>query len=228
MFNHFDLGKKGVGILVMPILLILFLNLASAAPPTFSQTFTEGYTIQIPQDNTLQAGKAYDFDFHVYNISNGKPIFYGIGCYLHIYGITGEHIFSGYQNNASATYDYEFEVPKTNFTTPGEYYYNIQCNGTNLGGYSSANIEVTPSGNMNMLGFYFIALILSLGVMAFGISKGDISLTLLGCFGLYSFGVWTLINGIDIYRNNLTEGLSIVTLGIAGYVSIRSAWEYFK
>lgn len=88
------------------------------------------------------------------------------------------------------------------------------------------NYEVTPSGLTGLSSFYFLAIILSFGLVAFGIWRADISFTILGTFGLYSMGMFILFNGLDSTKNSLTNAIAIITLGIAAYVSVRSALEY--
>ena len=67
----------------------------------------------------------------------------------------------------------------------GELYFT---NGVDFG-RSTFKIEVTPSGFTNTLGFYILILILSLGIVIFGISISDAPITILGSFGLYFLGI---------------------------------------
>lgn len=86
--------------------------------------------------------------------------------------------------------------------------------------------EVTPDGFTGTLGFFFIILILSFGVIVLGLSIKDAPVTILGSLGLYFLAIYILFNGIDGLRDPVyTWALGLITLGIAMYISIRSAYE---
>lgn len=86
--------------------------------------------------------------------------------------------------------------------------------------------EVTPSGEKGLLGFYFLIIILSYGVLAFGLYKQDITVTALSSFALVFLGIYMLFFGIDIFKNYLTNAFSLITIGIGSYVGLRAAHEY--
>lgn len=120
-----------------------------------------------------------------------------------------------------------------NFTLFGRYNGNL---GTHQRHITSTNgvlnntscflYEVTPNGEKGLLGFYFLVIILSYGVIFLGIYKEDITITLLGDFSLFFVGIWILYFGLDVFKNYLTNGFALITLGIASYVGIRVAHEY--
>jgi hypothetical protein len=86
-------------------------------------------------------------------------------------------------------------------------------------------VEVTPDGNTGKLGFYFLILLLSLGVIVLGVSLADPTISLLGSFGLYFIGLYILFYGIDGFKDTVyTWGLGIIVLGLAFYISARSAY----
>lgn len=154
------------------ILVLLFgiIPFISAAPPvTTVQQFTEGYTIQIPQDNILNQNRDYTFEFHVFNITNGKPIISGINCSLHLYNSSGNHIFEGYDDTVSQDLDYSFRVLKGNFSKLESQYYFIGCNSSNYGGFGESIIHVTPNGeeiNTSQLTIYIIILLADIILLA--------------------------------------------------------------
>jgi hypothetical protein len=85
---------------------------------------------------------------------------------------------------------------------------------------------VTPSGFVGTLGFYFIILILSLGIIVFGISIRDPIITILGSLGLYFIGLYIILFGIDGFKDPVyTWALGIIILFLAAYISGKSAWE---
>ncbi len=87
-----------------------------------------------------------------------------------------------------------------------------------------ADFEVSPTGLPSNLGFYIIVLILSLGIIIFGVTRNDPIITLLGSFGLYFLGLYILFNGIVGVKDLVTTwAIGIIMLGLAMYVSIKSA-----
>ena len=93
-------------------------------------------------------------------------------------------------------------------------------------GRTSFEFEVTPSGFVDTLGFYILIVVLSLGVIILGLWKEDAPITILGTFGLYFLGIYTLFYGIAGIKDSVTTwAIGIITLGIAAYISIRAAYE---
>lgn len=127
--------------------MMLFLNFISAVPPvtTVSQ-FSEGFVVEYPAMEYLKQGTDFDFHFHVFNISNGVNLNSGITCFMHIYNSSGNHIYEGFDNVTSHTFDYSFK-PNGLFNEPGLFYYIVQCNNSALGGYTEHAFEVIPTGN---------------------------------------------------------------------------------
>jgi hypothetical protein len=188
------------------ILVIFLIPFAFAVPPvTTTQQFTTGYTIQEPQDNILKLNGGYNFDFHVYNISNGVPKIKDISCMFHLYNQTGSHILISSSTIPTSTFDYEFLANADNFTSLGAYYYNIQCNSTDLGGYATSVVYVTNTGEANPAGivliFFFAGFILILGFLIYII--------------IYSFGHFMKK---DFDFNDLSFNLGIYFALFAFYV----------
>jgi len=158
---------RKVILLISILLLLLVLPLVSSIPKTNPQAFSEGYIIKVPQDNVLKVNTAYAFEFHVYNISDGTPITSGISCYFHLYGSDGEHITELENSTIAHTFDYGFDIPADNLSVIGNYYYNIQCNSTTLGGFDSEILYVSNSGIVLSTGnaiIYSILLMVGIGV----------------------------------------------------------------
>lgn len=134
--------------LILIVALFFVINSAYAAPPfgLGQSAFSEGYNIKVPFKEVFRINEPYDFDIHVFNISNGKPIISNISCYFHLYNKTGAHLYEGFDNTASTSFDYSFGLSSTNFSTLGQYYYIVQCNSTVLGGYNGEYIYVTAQG----------------------------------------------------------------------------------
>lgn len=155
-------------IILALILILSILPLVSAVKPVSEvNAFTEGFIIKHPEDFTLKANQDYEFEFHVYNISNGLAVTSGISCELHFYDDTGHHQYEGLDTTPSHTYDYSFDLNGTNFTE-GDYYYNVYCNSSRLGGFSTIPLEVTLNGRErpgDIVIFFFSAIFLALMVL---------------------------------------------------------------
>lgn len=149
---------------------LLVLPMVIAVPPmTTIQQFTEGYEIRIPQDNILEFNKTYDFEFHVYNITTGLPKHSGVSCYFHLYNETGNHVYEAMVNTVTHDFDYGFKVDAGNFTRVAHLYYNIQCNSSTLGGFSSSIIYITQNGKevTDAQGNLFLGILLSIMLLSF-------------------------------------------------------------
>jgi hypothetical protein len=207
------------------IFILLFsITLISAVPPvTTTQQFTEGYNIQIPQDNILKVNEPYIFEFHVFNISNGQPKTSGISCDLHLYDNLGNNLFTGTDNSADTYGDYTFNLTKGNFSKVDNYYYFVRCNSSSLGGFSESILNITPSGNGGSpanIAFFILVIALVYGVTLVGYLKQDYYITILGSMAMLFLGVYLFNNGIIIFRDDLTRYLSYMTMGLGAIISV--------
>lgn len=120
------------------------------------------------------------------------------------------------------TFNYTF----TNTNELGEYDYNV-C-GDKSGTLTCENIgfEITPSGNsgINNLVFIIFLIVAIYTINLFGFFGKNEIMTLLGGMFLMFLGVYLINNGIIIYRDNLTNYFSYITIAwgvvsslIAGY-----------
>lgn len=113
--------------------------------------------------------------------------------------------------------------------------YNVIRSCTDTGGSingsaaDSYQFIVTPSGSddstigyIMLLGFGFA---LSLLMIMFGYFRQDARIVLFGSIVLVFVGLWSLLNGIGNYRNDLTFAGSLATLGLGAYISIRASME---
>lgn len=126
----------------------------------------------------------------------------------------------------SANGEHNYTVLASNNGVLGIYPYCISATNGTLSDTTCFEYEVTPSGEKGLIGFYFIIIILSYGVLVVGIWRRDLTISILGTFALYFLGLHILFFGIDVFKNSLTQGFGIVTLGIAMYVSAKAAHEY--
>lgn len=123
---------------------------------------------------------------------------------------------------------YNYTLPMGKSVKIGEYLVNglADLDGQNtVWGY---NFFVTPSGNKDVLGFYILifSVVYTLALIGF-FGKNEI-VTIFGALALISLGIYSLNNGIDVFRNQITEGISFLTIGLGGFLGIVSGISLIK
>lgn len=112
----------------------------------------------------------------------------------------------------------------------------ISSNTTQLGRYlvngigdPDGNIQVwsydflvTPSGRSNLLGLFIIVMGLVYTITLVGFFGKNVWVTIIGGLLMMPLGLFTLINGIDIFRNFMTEAVSLVTMALGAFFAIFS------
>ena len=165
------------------------------------------------------------------SISYAKACFYN-GTYCSASAICNYTFYypnnSIFINNQQATNQISYYNYTVYFPALGIYQIDMICCDTAGCGAETFYAQVTPTGDNTLLGLYILLIVLSYGLVIFGISKQDVTLTLLGSFGLYFFGIWMIVNGIDVYKNWMTGGFGILTLTTAFYVSARTVIEFMQ
>lgn len=88
--------------------------------------------------------------------------------------------------------------------------------------------DVTPSGFRGTLGFYFLILAFSGGIIFLGYKGEDHIIVILGSFGLYFIAFYVLFFGIDGIKDPVyTWAIGLISLSFAAYLSIRATYEAF-
>jgi hypothetical protein len=137
-------------LIFLALIVLVFFPIVMAAPPvTQTQQFTEGFNLKFPEDEYLKQNQDYEFEVHVYNISNGLPMTNNISCYFYLYNSSGKHHLELANVTPSHNFDYSFYVAGGNFSEVGHYYYLVQCNNSVLGGFIESSFEVNPAGIEN-------------------------------------------------------------------------------
>jgi len=120
-------------------------------------------------------------------------------------------------------------LSKSQTSNPGNHEAIMSCTDGTESGADTFDILVSPSGSDdNSLGSLLLlafGFLFSIGIITIGFNKNDPIIVLFGGMGLFVFGLYTLLSGVGNYRNTLTEGTSLIVLGIAGYISIRTGME---
>jgi len=122
-------------------------------------------------------------------------------------------------------YNYTF----TKSTEIGTYIVYGHCNEDNVDTSWAYDFKITASGLTGTLGFYFLVLILSLGIIIIGFYIQDNWIIALGGFGLIFIGLYILFYGIADFKDPVyTYGIGIITLMLGVYFSIRATLEEIK
>lgn len=108
----------------------------------------------------------------------------------------------------------------------GLYQVDMICVDGSLKGAETFWMQITGDGFHNNIWFYVLIIFFSFGVMALGFYLSDAPIVILGTFGLYFLGLYILMYGIaGIKDTTTTWGLGLVVLGLAFYISSKSAYE---
>jgi len=123
--------------------------------------------------------------------------------------------------DGASTWQYQLSHVDT-----GTYHVDMVCLDSTGKGSGTFYYEVTGSGITDSIGFYVIIILISFGLIVLGLSLTDPTITIFGSFGLYFVSIYTLFNGIAGTKDATTTwAIGLILLGIAMYVSTRSAYE---
>lgn len=61
-----------------------------------------------------------------------------------------------------------------------------------------------------------------------GLYYREYAITMLGCLSLFAISIFIYGNGIDSFRNFLTNSFAAITFGIAAYIGIRGSYEIYS
>lgn len=212
------------------VFLILSFSLVSAAPPVLSTTQTGALEILAPTYDHVKQGLDKDIYWHVFNttqvLSNTS-----VTCDYHLYSENnkGEHLvaINGVKSFINGR-DFEAAIKGGNFSNLGSYCHLIECNSSIQAGGIERCFEVTATGegaDNSKLIFLIIIYVISFALLGFAIYTKDIPMTMIGGFALTLVGLFTLNNGIEAYRNFVTEWLSILTIMFGGFWSVKAGLE---
>lgn len=226
-----DLTLKGFNFLDKFPLLLFFIIILLAIPlgkTEVMQQMTDGFIIVDSQNQILKQNQDYNYNFLVMNISKGVlNTNLTSSCNFYLLNSSGNLLLNYSANYLSQGY-WNVVISKGNISQSGTYNYITKCNSSILSGSTIGKFEVTPTGFIGTIGFYIIFIILSFGLVILGISKGDITITILGSFGLYFVGLYALFYGLDGQKNLYSEAIALIVLFLAAYISVRTGMETFS
>ena len=120
-----------------------------------------------------------------------------------------------------ANYNYSF----TGTGSIGDYSYTTCGNPDGVFTCETANFLVSASGFDGMLGLSIVIMFLTYAIAFIGFFGKNEWVTILGGLAMITLGLFTLNNGIDIFRNTMTEAISFTTIGLGAFFSIFTAIE---
>jgi len=211
MIIKFKIGNKKKILLIFPMF-FLFFNLISAAIDTkqVEDVFKINEIIQY-------AKPCINNGTYCSNSASCNFTFYGLDNSILVNNVPGTNIGA----NGSSLWAHNIS-----YTESGIYKVDIICTDNGNSGAATFYNQVTGSGMNDTNWFYLIIIILSLGIITLGFYMSDPPITILGTFGLYFLGIYILFNGIAGVKDMvITWGAGIIMLGIASYISVRSAHE---
>lgn len=165
---------------ILFLVAVLFsMSYCMAAPPFISTSSnTVGFSIEPVLVDCIKTGETYEFNIHVFNQTSGHQVTDNskVTCYMHLYNRSGAHIYDGYSDVVTHTFDWEFIVNGANFTN-GFYQAKFQCNTTNVGGAAEITFEVNPFGvaftlerSILYIIYIVIAILLFAGFLILGVA----------------------------------------------------------
>jgi len=124
-------------------------------------------------------------------------------------------------------------------TKAGTYYNYTFCNTDQVGEYIvnghgdddgetvvwSYNLFVTPSGYSNILGLFIILIVGVYSIALFGFFGKNVWVAIAGGLMMITLGLFTLLNGIDVHRNFMTESFSFFTIGLGAIFALTAGLE---
>lgn len=124
---------------------------------------------------------------------------------------------------------HNFTLNKDQTVVLGIYRAIMTCTDGTVHGGDTFTIQITPTGDPgNLIGFFIILFVIGYGMVIFAFVNENKQIAILGGMALITIGVYTGINGIDIYENSATEMISIFTWAFGAIVSTVAGIEWLK
>ena len=208
-------------------LLVLTLPLASAVPPvTQVQAFTEGYVIEGTPQEFIKQNTAFQYNFFVYNISNGRALTSSaVECAFYL--ATDNGTVTAFEN---ATYfpdtrRWGVTINENNFSSVGHHPFGVKCNSTIYGGAKVSYFTVTPSGGTESTTVFLIAIISAAGLLLIAFILKNYIFSFISGAAFLVAGVYTMLYGFGDISNDFTRMIAVIIIGIGLITSVVSALD---
>jgi len=171
-------------------------------------------------DDTFKINSFIDYKKPCFN--NGTYCSSAAKCNFTVFNPDKTILASNLQATNNITYhNATFYVDKN-----GLHQVDMICVDGNLKGAETFWMEITGNGLHDNIWFYVMIIFFSFGVMTLGFYLSDAPIVILGTFGLYFLGIYILNYGlVGIKDTTTTWGIGLTVLGLAFYISTKSAYE---
>lgn len=115
------------------------------------------------------------------------------------------------------------------FTELGIYRIDLVCidGATNV--HDTFYAQITGSGFNETFGFYILLLVLSFGMIIWGLKIRDAPITIFGSFIVVMLALYTLFYGITGIKDTIySHAVGLILLGFSMYILVRSSYELIK
>jgi hypothetical protein len=107
----------------------------------------------------------------------------------------------------------------------GQYIYNTLGDPDGIPTTQPVTFEITPSGSTGLLGISIIIFVIVYAIGFFGFFGKHIWVAVLGGMAMIILGLYTMTNGLDIFRNTMTNALAWVTVGLGAIFALTAGVE---
>ena len=139
-------------------------------------------------------------------------------------------ILNIYQTMSQTGQTFDAIITAGNFTTLGDYCFNIVCTDGLTNEDGSYCVTVSPSGkvgNSNLMLFAIVILIIY-AISFIGFFGKNMWVSILGGLGMIALGIYTINNGIVIYKDFITNIFSWTTIGIGAIFALVAGVELIQ
>ena len=223
-------------------ILILVPTISAAPPIQTNLNIEQGLEIQIPPINTLKQNAPFEFQFHVFNKSDGLMVSNDTTtCKFHLYNRTGGEVIGVDLGMAANLIDWQITVTEDNFSNIGFMAYIVQCNTTSLGGFMGVPLEITETGESEDTSFFvreglklfLIFILVSLSVTFYILSFqregiiGEIIYKFISAAFSVIVAIYLATDGLPIIANTfLRDSLIVIITSFALYVLAETLFAY--
>lgn len=227
------MSKKIYPILLMTLIFSLFLmTTVSAQPQTNLQVFTADNKIQIsyPKVTTQETKEDFDINYRTFNVSSGKFMNNdSMKCNISLINKQGDIIYQEDSKYSPSDRFWKNEINGSYFEETGNYRYEILCIDGEIDGFVSGKYQITETGEEEFDTTYaIIILIISFGTAFIGFFGKNIWVSIIGGIIMIFFGIYTITNGIAGFDNQLTEVISIISIGLGFFFTLYPLVEWIE
>ena len=212
--------------LLLPIFILLFSSLVSAAPPVFTEfTGDTGFAIEANVQDYYKVNEGACVHIYVFNRSNGAQLSYGpVTCQVELTDHNGTVVLAGFP----AEHEEHFQMcrPSSIVTKEETFGLTITCNNSVMGGYKTTFFEATDSGTSGIPIEYILifAFIFAYGLIILGFIKEFYPSITMGAIILLVTSLYIWVNGFGILgaQSLIPQFIAAGNFVVASYLVIVS------